>query len=141
MKKERHDKGEDFLKVFARETLDWRYSTIKDAIQECLGLLDEADKELSRGTGDGLQHLKKVEGHALIGTEHIDWRIETHGIDAIWYQTDIFLRTAQIVVFRAQEHATQGEAIQAKTEVSSAQRILVKASEMCDKEYNKNLKK
>lgn len=141
MKKERQDKGEDVLKVFARECLDDRYSMVKDAIQECMELLDEADKELSRGTGDGLQHLRKVERHSVIGTEHIDYRIETFGLINIWYQTDIFLRTAQIVVARAQEFAMQGEAIQAKTEVSSAQRIVVKAIEMCDKEYNENLKK
>ena len=141
MKKERQDKGEDVLKVFARECLDNRYSMIKDAIQECMELLDESDKELSRGTGDGLQHLGKVERHSVIGMEHIDYRIETFGLINIWYQTDIFLRTAQIVVVRAQEFAMQGEAIQAKTEVSSAQRILVKAIEMCDKEYNENLKK
>ena len=141
MKKERQDNGEDFLKVFARECLDNRYSMTKDAIRECLNLLDEADKELSRGTGDGLQHLRKVERHSVIGTEHIDYRIETFGAINIWYETDIFLRTAQIVVVRAQEHATEGEAIQAKTEVSSAQRILVEAIEMCNKEYNENLKK
>ena len=141
MKKERQDKGEDVLKVFARECLDDRYSMTKDAIQECMELLDEADKELSRGTGDGLQHLRKVERHSVIGVEHIDYRIETFGSINIWYQTDIFLRTAQIVVARAQEFAMQGEAIQAKTEISSAQRIVVKAIEMCDKEYNENLKK
>jgi len=135
MKKELQEKGEDVLKVFARECLDNRYSMMKDAIIECLSLLDKADKELSRGTGDGLQHLRKVERHSVIGTEHIDYRIDTFGLINVWYQTDIFLRTAQIVVVRAQEHATEGEAIQAKTEVSSAQRILVKAIEMCDKEY------
>ena len=135
MKKERQDNGEDVLKVFARQCLDERYSKIKDAIIECVSLLDKADKELSRGTGDGLQHLIKVECHALIGTKQIDYRIEKFGLVNVWYQTDIFLRTAQIVVVRAKEHATEGEAIQAKTEVSSAQRILVKAIEMCDKEY------
>ena len=69
MKMERQDNSEDVLKVFARECLDNRYSMTKDAIRECLNLLDEADKELSRGTGDGLQHLRKVERHSVIGTE------------------------------------------------------------------------
>ena len=105
---------------------------IKEGIQECLALLDEADKELSRGTGDGLQHLAKVKTHALIDLQDL------HPKDSLFPKTDALFRATSEMVVSAENHSKNGNAIEAKTEVSMAQRILVKAIETIDKEFKQS---